>query len=156
MPSRRFQSLGNELKRMGGIGMIPDALKELAEALFHAQYQGCSSTEPNNRGYSYRPRHERIEVLAMFVQTWGSTALGFGGVGGAALTDAYTIVLHCSDTSEILVYFGGHLAYKIPYNLVDYEKLNEDILNKCLVDVRTFKMEHTYRNDRERTSTTLE
>lgn len=56
--------------------------------------------------------HE-IEVDAVFVQTWGSTALGFGGIGGSAMTDAYTIVLRSTYTNEYLVYFDGGFAYKL-------------------------------------------
>lgn len=60
---------------------------------------------------SRRPSEQDIEVMAMFPQTWGSTALGFGGIGGAAICTAYTIVLHCG--SEYCVYFGGRFAYRV-------------------------------------------
>lgn len=29
-----------------------------------------------------------------FIQTWGSTSLGFEGIGGQAFTDAYTTVIY--------------------------------------------------------------
>jgi hypothetical protein len=58
-----------------------------------------------------RPDLREIQVIAMFPQIWGSTALGFGGVGGASMTTAYTIVLECN--SEIAVYFGGRHAYTV-------------------------------------------
>jgi len=35
---------------------------------------------------------DEVEVV-MFPQTWGSTALGYGGIGGAAMTPAYTVVV---------------------------------------------------------------
>lgn len=54
-----------------------------------------------------------VEVVAMFPQTWGSTALGFGGIGGASMTTAYTVILSSHQTGEYLVYFGGRFAYKI-------------------------------------------
>lgn len=61
-----------------------------------------------------RPHNEyEIEVDAVFVQTWGSTALGFGGIGGSAMTDAYTVVLRSTYNNEYLVYFNGVFAYKL-------------------------------------------
>lgn len=50
-----------------------------------------------------------------FPQTWGSTALGFGGIGGAAMTTAQTVVVmdHGAPVGSAAVFFGGRLAYKI-------------------------------------------
>lgn len=59
---------------------------------------------------SRRPHEDDIEVYC-FPQTWGSTALGFGGIGGQAMTTAYTTVVLCCDVAA--VYFGGRLAYVI-------------------------------------------
>lgn len=63
-----------------------------------------------------RPELDDVHVRAMFAQTWGSTALGFGGMGGAAMTTAYSIVIESERAQEIAVYFGNHgrLAYIIP------------------------------------------
>ena len=61
-----------------------------------------------------RPREEDVEVVH-FAQTWGSTALGFGGVGGQAMTSAYTTVVTSGVAAA--VYFSGRHAYTIPkYN----------------------------------------
>lgn len=62
----------------------------------------------------YRPRSEDCEVT-MFPQTWGSTALGYGGIGGQAVTVAYTVIVRCKYTSFAAVYFGqgGRLAYLV-------------------------------------------
>lgn len=57
------------------------------------------------------PNSDEIVVEYMFPQTWGSTALGFGGIGGAAMTTAYTIILECNGVYA--VYFSSRLAYKI-------------------------------------------
>jgi hypothetical protein len=54
-----------------------------------------------------------MTVAAMFPQTWGSTALGFGGVGGQAITTAYVVIVKSNLTGEWAVYFGGRLAYVI-------------------------------------------
>ena len=59
-----------------------------------------------------RPAIHQITVLGMFNQLWGSTALGFGGLGGAAMTNAYTVVLRGPDGS-IAVYWNGRFAYLI-------------------------------------------
>lgn len=61
-----------------------------------------------------RPNTDDVEVC-MFPQVWGSTALGYGGVGGAAMTTAYTVVV--SDHNHVCVYFGsGRLAYMLDLN----------------------------------------
>lgn len=51
--------------------------------------------------------------LTMFLQTWGSTALGFGGIGGQAMTDAYTTVIREIYSEWCGVFFGKNLAYII-------------------------------------------
>ncbi len=61
-----------------------------------------------------RPSPHDCEVV-MFPQTWGSTALGFGGVGGQAFTNAYTVVVECARAGAKAVYFGGRFAYLVPY-----------------------------------------
>lgn len=54
--------------------------------------------------------------LTVFAQSWGSTTLGYGGVGGAAVTEAYTVIVECALIQTRAVYFGpgGRLAYLIP------------------------------------------
>jgi len=77
---------------------------------------------------SRRPHEDDVEVI-MFPQTWGSTALGYGGMGGASVTSAYTVIVH--DHVNYCVYFGeGELAYKVTYNMLTSEgktALREDI-----------------------------
>lgn len=63
--------------------------------------------------------------LYTFEQTWGSTALGFGGVGGQAMTSARTYVfipMNCNQ--KCFVYFAGRFAYAVDYS----EKFMEDVL----------------------------
>lgn len=59
-----------------------------------------------------RPCDRDVEVQ-MFPQMWGSTALGYGGIGGAAMTRAYTVVVRLENV--FCVYFGGsgRLAYSV-------------------------------------------
>ena len=47
-----------------------------------------------------------------FDELWGSTALGFGGVGGSAMTWARTYVFIPEGIEEAYVFFGDRFAYK--------------------------------------------
>lgn len=55
-----------------------------------------------------------------FTQAWGSTALGFDGIGGQTITEANTYVLepvapNAPDYKTCHVYFAGRYAYSVPY-----------------------------------------
>ena len=83
----------------------------------------------------------------VFPQTWGSTALGFGGCGGQAITEAYTTVVEMSwdyvnktddirglnlitsDDRIYAVFFDGKLAYIC---LNPNEQFFEDLNNRCM------------------------
>ena len=70
--------------------------------------------------------------LYTFEQVWGSTALGFGGIGGQAMTSARTYVfipIHCNQ--KCFVYFAGRYAYAADYS----EKFMEDVLNNNMAAV---------------------
>ena len=69
----------------------------------------------------------------MFTQTWGSTALGFGGIGGQAITSAYVCVIESNLLGQFAVYFGGRLAYVIER---PDTKFFEDIANQKMVDAK--------------------
>lgn len=58
-----------------------------------------------------RPAPHNVSVV-MFEQTWGSTALGFGSIGGQAITGAYTVIVE-GPMGDACVYFAGRLAYHI-------------------------------------------
>lgn len=91
-------------------------------------------TEPKVK-LTRRPTDDDVDVF-VFPQTWGSTALGYGGMGGAAVTDAYTVVVR--DHNCYCVYFGqGELAYKIKCNILDTNgkaNLTHDIHNHRMAD----------------------
>ena len=54
--------------------------------------------------------------LHMFEQLWGDTTLGFGGIGGQAMTTAMTYVFIPVSCNQLcFVYFAGRFAYKVPY-----------------------------------------
>lgn len=73
--------------------------------------------------HTRRPYTDEVTVI-LFNQTWGSTTLGYDGIGGAAMTDAYTVVVEFQDT--YCVYFGcGRLAYKIDARQLTSESLEK-------------------------------
>lgn len=70
-----------------------------------------------------------------FPQTWGSTALGFGGIGGQAITTAQTYVVLAN--GAIYVYFGSRFAYVITGYL--RHNLEEYLNKKHFPSVRDYK-----------------
>lgn len=68
----------------------------------------------------------------MFPQLWPSTALGFGGIGGQAMTTAHTAVIRHGDVCAI--YFGERFAYVASMRS---ESFREDLSGCSLVDVET-------------------
>ena len=49
--------------------------------------------------------------MYMFPQTWGSTALGLGGIGGQVVTTAQTVVVEDYKNGWYSVFFDERLAY---------------------------------------------
>jgi len=125
-------------------------ITDLADCIAHAQYIGFSDIEYETRDWEiYRKTKEDVRVPArrrpttrdfgvysMFTQTWGSTALGHGGMGGAAVTTAYTIVLECYHTQEFLVYFGSQMCYKVDRRSKNLDAFVEDCKNHNLASKR--------------------
>ena len=52
-------------------------------------------------------------VLHTFPQMWGSTALGFDVIGGQAMTEAYTTVVHERVTNTFVIFFGEKPCYSL-------------------------------------------
>lgn len=69
-----------------------------------------------------------------FPQMWGSTALGFGGIGGQAMTTAQTVVIGYGNRYE--VYFGGRFAYEV---INPNEKFFEDMRKWRMASLRDAK-----------------
>ena len=125
-------------------------ITDLVDCVAHAQYVGFSDIEYEKRDWeTYRTTKEDVRVPArrrpttrdfgvysMFTQTWGSTALGHGGMGGAAVTTAYTIVLECYHTQEFLVYFGGQWCYTVSRRSRNLDAFVEDCKNHNLASKR--------------------
>lgn len=49
----------------------------------------------------------------VFMQTWGSTATAFGGMGGQMMTDAYTTVFHEQISDTYIVFIDNQLCYQV-------------------------------------------
>lgn len=128
---------------------------ELAAILAHAEYSGFSTIEYDTRDWEeFKRTGDRdatvrktrqhtardYSVIGMFPQTWGSTALGHGGMGGAAISTAYTVVLSSHYTGEHLVYFGSRLAYSVVKpNHRFWEDLSDRNMIECAKHSRYFE-----------------
>lgn len=66
-----------------------------------------------------RPSVTDLNIIH-FQQLWGSTALGFGGIGGDAMTTAYTTVIICEQNAA--VFFAGRHCYSV-------DNVNEAFMN---------------------------
>lgn len=61
----------------------------------------------------YIKKHYPEIIMYMFPQIWGSTSLGFSGLGGQAMTTAYTTVVCEEYAGYYGVFFHERLAYII-------------------------------------------
>lgn len=83
-----------------------------------------------------RPTSYDIDVWGLFPQQWGSGSVGFGGMGTAAITPAYTIILEGKDRT-LYVYFAGRFAYKIERKEgPGWSNFMEDYSKRFLVSVK--------------------
>ena len=88
-----------------------------------------------------RPTIDDFE-LHTFEQTWGSTALGFGGMGGQAMTTVRTYVFIPTNCNQkCFVYFAGRFAYAVPYS----DTFIEDMRNETMASVA---MSGRYKNEK--------
>ena len=84
--------------------------------------------KPELRDLRFYPEFE----LVVFLQTWASTSLGFGGIGGQAITSAYTTVILEKYTGIYGVFFGERLAYVIKKpNEVFLDDLTSHQMKEC-------------------------
>ena len=90
----------------------------------------------NKTGHALTDMELMYEVsIYTFPQTWGSTALGFGGMGGQMMTQAQTTIIEVNTISNYAaVFFGGKFAYSV-------KNMNEAFIK----DVSQFRMEPVYK-----------
>lgn len=84
-----------------------------------------------------RPSEEEC-LVTVFPQVWGSTALGYGGIGGAAMSTAYTVVVESRIVAQRAVYFGrsGRLAYLVPMGAGAEENFSRALAERAMPSVR--------------------
>lgn len=73
-----------------------------------------------------------LDHVEVFQQTWGSTALGFGGMGGATMTSANVVIVSLHGKSS--VYFGRRHAYTVDSGLV-----RDDVPIRQMPDTRQMR-----------------
>lgn len=76
------------------------------------EFRRPGSTPDQTETRQRRPDFRDLRDIRSFIETWSSTALGFGGMGGAAMSSALTVVIICGNT--IAVYWQGRLGYTMP------------------------------------------
>lgn len=74
--------------------------------------------------------HRKLRIIS-FPICWSSTACGFGGLGGAAMTWAQTTVLYSG--SVFFIYHVGRFAYMI---VEPTQKFFEDLCNRKLCGIK--------------------
>ena len=78
-----------------------------------------------------QPTVEDFEIYT-FEQLWGSTALGFDGFGGSAMTPATTYVfVPVGVEQKCFVYFAGQFAYSADFT----ESFKEDLCRHTMEPV---------------------
>jgi hypothetical protein len=96
--------------------------------LIWERFYNAIKDELSEEEKKYYPEFE----FTMFSQTWGSTALGFGTMGGQMITSAYTTVVEDIYSGWCGVFFGEALAYKIKN---PNEKFKKDVYNHDMLPV---------------------
>ena len=130
------------------------AVNDLHMVMAHAVYEGFPEYEYESRDFSNPDRDARVvkktrhteynlTVKAMFPQVWSSTALGFGGIGGQAITTAYTTVVESDIDASCCVYFGGQFAYRIER---PNEQFFEDLMKQQMTNVSGAKKRYERTN----------
>ena len=76
-------------------------------------------------------KKEDIIDVFVFIQTWGNTSLGFGGIGGDAITNAWTHVVQTCD-GKFHVFFNGAHAYSVENPTETFKK---DLKNNCMKSI---------------------
>ena len=125
-------------------------IEALSAAIYHAahvSFPGIPMSDRSsidiNQKYSMlehvrRPEPRDVRLLAMYPQLWGSSTLGFGSMGVAAMTTAYTVVV-ADEKSCMAVYWNGRHAYTMEnasMTAVQLSNLDFDILHGTSASVR--------------------
>jgi hypothetical protein len=69
---------------------------------------GAETTKGTIDGSTYE-----LAVYRILTQTWSSTACGFGGIAGQAVTKAFTVIMKNESTGNYYVFVNGQYAYAV-------------------------------------------
>lgn len=137
-----LDALSNALYHAAWVGLPPHTYRVRDYAVMSEWSMAQRKAAAMNNEYPIkevegRPAPSDCEIFAMFSQTWASTALGFGGIGGAAMTPAYTVVVRGPDSSAA-VYWNGRFAYRIPVTVTPEQRqaFEEDLAARNTVNCR--------------------
>lgn len=64
------------------------------------------------KDYIAQTGYEEVEIYS-WPQMWSSTACGFGGIGGCAMTIAQTVVIRDIYSEECCVFINDRFAYRV-------------------------------------------
>lgn len=107
---------------------MPNKLTQMAREILSIEEDLPYRFKFNGKPY---PTVDDFEMYT-FDQTWGSTSLGFGGIGGQAMTTARTYVfipINCDQ--KCFVYFAGRFAYAVDYS----QEFMDDVLKGNMASV---------------------
>lgn len=90
--------------------LIEERAKNILKEKIRKEYYPFDENTPQYIYNSYKYPNFDFNV---FPQVWGSTALGFNGIGGQALTKAYTTVLKELNSNMFFVFFEERFAYTV-------------------------------------------
>ena len=137
-PEYKYQDRNWEKYRIWQVTVFDKLSQEDKKKLYAEERQTGVAMGPADCYVEKSRKHSfyDLTVHSMFPQTWSSTALGFGGIGGQAFTSAYVCVIESNLVGQYAVYFGGRLAYVIER---PNEKFVEDIARQRMVDAKLGK-----------------
>lgn len=90
--------------------LIEERAKNILKKEIRKEYYPFNENTPQ---YIYNAYKYPDFDFNVFSQVWGSTALGFNGIGGQALTKAYTTVLKELNSNMFFVFFEERFAYMV-------------------------------------------
>ena len=120
--------------------VVSDVAYSLIQACL-THLSDVEDTTPHAPQYTRRPGTRECNVYS-FPQMWGSTATGFGGMGGCAMTNAQTTVV-TGPNQDAVVYFGQHFAYHI---ILPNQKFHDDMSHKQMNSVKLSKQYESHNN----------
>ncbi len=113
-------SMRNSINEVSVINDITAAIVHHTNLINY--YSSVVKTEPNFRESNLYRTWSEVN-LHVVDQMWGSTACGWGGMGGSAMTSKHNVILEHPREKILFVYWDGRLAYILD-NKDDYFSFN--------------------------------